>query len=95
MWDLLSSRYANPFAFIEGLMAMNDVSNGLYHIIKDEDEKKLWELYLHSMKEVSFEDWKKQIMQQQNKPLTEAEITTYYKNSLDMLNSLKESGVKA
>ena len=89
MWDLLSSRYASPLAYIEGLMKLGDIADGLKMTIEQADDEKLWELYIHSFSKKSFIDWKKDVIAPEVHALSEAEITTQVNMSQDILEAVK------
>ena len=108
--DLLYSRYASPFEFmnlyINGGRFGEFVSKLLetdYKRKKEkaekEDEDKLWSLYIHSMPDRSFEEWKKELVisvpekrpedhrAPEGDSLTEDHINEMIRNSQDILNN--------
>lgn len=71
--DLLYSRYSNPLEFMRLYTEQGRFGEFVTEILKmdqkrkteaakKEDEQKLWEIYLHSTAEKSFNDWKKDIL---------------------------------
>ena len=71
--DLLYSRYSNPLEFMRLYIEQGRFGEFVTEILKmdqkrkteaakKEDEQKLWEIYLHSMADKSFNDWKKYIL---------------------------------
>lgn len=60
--DLLFSRYADPFLFINGMIKSGRfcffVSSFLKQINGETEEKALWEFYLHRVFEGSFADFR-------------------------------------
>lgn len=71
--DLLYSRYANPMELISLYINrgrfgefVHDFLESEYNRLKDEAEKdnnwKLWTMYIHSMADVSFNDWKAAVL---------------------------------
>ena len=70
---MLYSRYANPKElicayikrgrfgeFVENILALEEQRKR--EEAKKEDERMLWEMYLHSMTNESFRDWKKRVL---------------------------------
>ena len=95
MMDALYKRYACPFDFINSAFRLGKLEESLLNVIKQNDEDKLWQLYLHSMKEKSYEDWKKEIMKpEESKALTDAEITTQVQKANNLLTSFSMKGGK-
>lgn len=73
--DLLYSRYSNPMDLMEHYMNQGRFGEFVTNIIELENERKreekakleeqkLWSLYIHSMSEDSFNNWKKKVLQQ-------------------------------
>lgn len=62
--DLLFRRYANPYIFLDSCILSNEFSNAIDFIFKEDENEKLWDLYLHTLplNEKSFEDWKNGII---------------------------------
>ena len=62
--------------------------NELYHIqIEEEDNQKLWDIWLHRVFDQTFDDWKKSLpTQQTNAPTTESKIGATVLNSKNILN---------
>lgn len=76
--------------FVEGILEMD------YKRRKEEEEKeeehKLWTMYIHSMSDKSFIDWKKEIFSsKQKKPetysMTDAQVEATLANSRGILKS--------
>lgn len=101
--DLLFERYASPIEFMNLYIEQGQFGEFVTEIIQmnskrkqEEDEKannqKMWELYLHSMSDKSFDDWKKEIMTQ-SKPvtheMTNAQVDATINNSREILKSFK------
>ena len=89
--DLLFKRYASPFAYLDGLLATHSMLQGIKYLVNQEDEDKLWQLYLHSYQKQSFNDWKKQVLEVESNPheVSEAEMATIIKQSNDILKSFQ------
>lgn len=62
--------------------------NELHHIqIEEEDDQKLWDIWLHRVFDKTFEEWKDQISTQQiNAQASESEIGATVLNSKNILN---------
>lgn len=89
--DLLYSRYASPMDFMHLYIEQGRFGEFVTEIIemdykrkeeqaKKEDEQKMWDLYIHSMSDKSFNDWKKEVMRtshnhgSQDENMTDADI---------------------
>lgn len=70
--DLLYSKYSSPLELMHLYIDQGRFGEFVTEILKinmeqkqdeaeKEDEQRLWELYLHSMPELSFSDWKEEI----------------------------------
>ncbi len=60
--DLIHKRYSSPFFYLNLLIDNHKFSDGIDTIYKEVENERLWQLYLHSMSEKSFNDWKDEIM---------------------------------
>ncbi len=73
-WDLLSTRYANPFPILDEMIQNELLPEFIDNMIRQTDEDKRWELYLATalMQDKSFEDWKAAITtnREEQEPLT-------------------------
>lgn len=86
--DLLYSRYASPFEFMERYIRQGRFGEFVSEIVymafqrkKEEAEKRnddrMWSLYIHSMSNRTFEEWKKELETKQepkNYSMTNEEI---------------------
>lgn len=57
---MLFKRYANPYRYIDTLIENDRFADGVIHIQRAASEDRLWEAYLHSGTDKSFNDWKAQ-----------------------------------
>jgi hypothetical protein len=57
--DLLFSRYASPFVFLDTLISNGLFTQGIDEIWGCVSEDKAWEFYLHKVFNQSFDDFKK------------------------------------
>ena len=75
--DLLYSRYRNPLEFMRLYINQGRFGEFVAEILEmdakrkqeeaDKDnEQKMWEMYLHSMADKSFNDWKKDVLSNSN-----------------------------
>ena len=75
--DLLYSRYSNPLEFMRLYINQGRFGEFVAEILEmdakrkqeeaDKDnEQKMWEMYLHSMADKSFNDWKKDVLSNSN-----------------------------
>lgn len=73
--DLLHSRYASPMEFMQLYIEQGRFGEFVEGILEldfkrkkeeaeKEEEHKLWTMYIHSMSDKSFIDWKKGLMEQ-------------------------------
>ena len=69
--DLIFKRYSSPFIFLENLIENNKFYDGVHTIWNKANDDKLWELYLHSMSEKSFTDWKNELTYKDETPKEE------------------------
>lgn len=72
--DLLYSRYSNPMDLMHHYMQQGRFEEFVKNIIEMENERKreeeakiedqkLWSMYIHSLSDCSFNDWKKKVLQ--------------------------------
>lgn len=90
--DLLFKRYASPFLFMDGMIQTGRFSEFVDEFVrtamKDEDESKLWEFYLHRVQEGSFLDFKEELENDtNNQNLSKETIETTIQSSMDILNN--------
>ena len=94
--DLLYSRYSNPMDLMEHYMNQGRFGEFVTKIIELEserkqeerkklEEQKLWSMYIHSMSECSFNDWKKQVLHPAKPGHTRDEDMTT-SDALDIVN---------
>lgn len=89
--DLLFKRYASPLLFLEGLIEMDMVDEGLASLFEHEQEDLTWQLYLNTHpKEKSFNEWKKDVMQSaaKSRPLTDEQLKAALNKSQDILQNI-------
>lgn len=87
--DLLFSRYASPFLFIDQMLSLNRLSEFVDEVIVSDNDRKLWELYLavvsNPAAEVgSFEDFKERNTRTVE-VVSDKKLEATVKSSLDIL----------
>ena len=99
--DLLFSRYASPFLFVDTLIQSNSLHKGLLDIIKLKDEEMTWQIYCslisNPMSKVkSYKDFKNQLGRGQSistkinsKGLKSIQVKEISEQSSNILNSFK------
>ena len=94
--DLLYHRYADPVSLLNTVVGFGDLDGFLDVMLEQEDEERMWELYLHQLiKERSFTDWKASLetgstggsSPAQASPVTREEISETVKRSRDILDA--------
>lgn len=86
--DLLYHRYASPFIYMQDLFTTGNLSKGILHLYETENDRKLWELYLHSFPSESYKDWKEKVTSNQApKELTQEEINVQVSKSNNILET--------
>ena len=92
--DSLFKRYANPFLFMDGM-----IQTGRFHYFvisvmqqerKEENERTLWDFYLHRVYDKSFDRFCEDIENdRKNRQMSEFTMETTIKNSMDILKNFK------
>ena len=90
--DSLFKRYANPFLFMDGMIRTGRfcffVRSFWKEIHEEEDEKTLWDYYIHRVFEGSFDDFRKSIeIDKQNQSMSEQAMETTIKHSMNILQN--------
>lgn len=89
--DLLFKRYASPILLLDNMIQVSRfnefVTEFIENYVKEENDTKLWELYLHhAFLEQSFNDFKASVTKEDVPKLTEKELETTIINSKNILN---------
>lgn len=89
--DLLFKRYASPILLLQNMIQANRFDEFVDEFIntyaEEENESKLWELYLHhAFLEQSFNDFKKLVTKEEPKELDESQLEATILNSKKILN---------
>ena len=90
--DSLFKRYANPFLFMDGMIhtgRFNYFVRSFWKEIHEEDnEKTLWDFYLHRVFEGSFDDFRAGIEnEKKNRSMSEQTMETTIKHSMNILKN--------
>lgn len=90
---MIFKRYSSPFLFLDNLIIQGRLSDGIDTIYKQNEEEKLWQLYLSiPMKEQSFVDWKNEIISnREEKPNFEVaeDLESVKNNARNILKNFK------
>lgn len=91
--DLIFKRYASPFCYLDALLEYGEFGKGIASIWDTIQDEKAWDLYLSNnpMNKKSFEDWKKEIFnnQKHNKPMSKAQVEATLEKSQNILKNFK------
>lgn len=83
--DLLFKRYANPFPLIDQMIVMSCFADFILESLHNDDEDRLWDLYLHKVQaDKSFNDFKDDVIAQ-NTEITQEDLETTINYSIDLL----------
>lgn len=90
--DLLFSKYASPFIFLDQMIALNRLSDFVSEFLQIDNENKLWELYLACVANpyaevASFDDFK--LKCEIPAAETKIDLEATLKNSSDILTNFK------
>ena len=90
--DSLFKRYANPFLFMDGMIQSGRfcffVHSFWKEIHDEENEKTLWEFYIHRVFEGSFDDFRKGIENdKKNQSMSGQAMETTIKHSMNILQN--------
>lgn len=92
--DLLYQRYADPFSF---LSRAKNFSKTIKDIWNTAQEEKIFEMYLHSYSEKSFDEYKEELLNSsKNKEdlvIDDEEKKEIIKNSTNILNNFSPSEI--
>lgn len=90
--DLLFKRYADPFSFINGM-----ILTGRFHEFvvsmwntetKEQNDREIWEFYLHRVLDKSFDDFKEELrINAENRNMSERTIETTVQHSMNILQN--------
>lgn len=88
--DLLFKKYASPFTLLDLMLTSDKLDEFVITLIDEENEQKLWELYLHhGWLNKSFDDFKKEVIGQvtdEVNNVSSKDIEATINHSKDILN---------
>lgn len=62
--DLLSKRYASPFSLLDNLIQAEQFNEWVEYFLnkqaQEDNDKKMWEFFLHKVFDKSFDEWEKE-----------------------------------
>lgn len=67
---------------------MGQFDKAIVSLIEGEQDQKLWEMYLHSMSDKPFNEWKKKALEKapdRAEPMTKEQVTTEINKSKEIL----------
>ena len=83
--DLLFKRYADPFSLINQMIVMSCFADFILESLHNDDEDRLWDLYLHKVEgDKSFNDFKDYVIAQ-NTEITQEDLEATINYSIDLL----------
>ena len=87
--DLLYRRYANPLSFLSKMIYKGNFTKTITDIWNEEQEEKMFEMYLHSFSDKSFDDYKKELLNQSKveKTMNEEIVKDTIKKSESILDN--------
>lgn len=62
--DMLYHNYNNPLELMQMYIENGMFSDFVINVLQKNDDRKMWELYLHSQSDLSFTDWKNKVTKQ-------------------------------
>ena len=75
---------------MQSLLDTGNLPQGFIHLFEAENDRKLWDLYLHSFPSESFEDWKEKVTSNKApKELTQDEIEIQVSKSNNILETFR------
>lgn len=84
--DLLFSKYASPYSLIDDLILNGDFFDWVVEFVDAENERQIWEMWLHKVFDRSFEEFRKSVIKKQPNQVTDEQIETTILNSKSILN---------
>lgn len=87
--DLLFSKYASPFLFLDTAICNGRFFDSVIGLLEAENEKMIWEFFLHKVQDKSYEEFKESLETQ--KPVPKEQLETTVKDSKNILNNFTPS----
>lgn len=82
--DRLYSKYADPISLLDGIISMGRFNDFIDEFLDAENEKTLWEFFLHKVYDKSFDEFKKSCIHVE--PPSDEQLETTVLKSKNMLN---------
>lgn len=84
--DLLFHRYASPYFLIDQMISAEGFSGFVQELYDRTEEEKLWEFFLHKVRDKSFEEFKGELNGRPNGSfeVSKAQIETTISNSFEI-----------
>ncbi len=90
--DLLCSRYASPFYFVDNCILAGNFPESIEYLFKQYNEDKYWEMYLATLplNDKSYDEWRKESEKVNNEnSITKDEARNIAQNSQNILSGFK------
>lgn len=84
--DLLFSKYASPFVLIDELLSNGDFFDWVIEFINAENDRQIWEMWLHKIFDKSFEEFRNSIIETQPDEMDKEQLETTFNHSKSILN---------
>lgn len=88
--DLLFSKYASPFLFVDGMIQTGRFSEFVIEFIEIDNEKRqeeqMWQLYLHKVFNKSYNEFKESL-DGTNEKMSESQLETTVQESKNLLDN--------
>ena len=87
--DMLLSKYACPFDFMDGMIQTGRFSEFVKKIIEIDnskrEEEQMWQVYLHKVFDKSYNEFRDSLKSENNAKMSESDITTTVNDSKNIL----------
>lgn len=83
--DLLFSKYASPFIFVDQMIYDCRLCEFVDTFLKIDDDRKIWEFYLHKVHDVSFDDFVRSLGGNEQNEVSTEQLETTVKESANIL----------
>jgi len=98
--DLLYSRYASPVEFMDAYIGQGRFGEFVANVFEmerkrkqdaagKEDDDRLWQAYIHSMTDITFQDWKEDLLEVKEPVLysmTDSQVRNAKRRARDILS---------
>lgn len=95
---MLFKRYASPFLLLDGMIQTESFTEFVIEFLtlygEEQTDSYLWDLFVHSYSDKTFEEFKKDQLKKPSKEPTENDLKATVKNSFDTLNGFNPSESK-